>query len=442
MIAGTGTASTRPTRPEAGWADRWDLALLAALPALAVLLVCATTPSDVLPHTNPDMLLYYRVAGQVTSGQAPYLDFPFEYPPLAIVPMVVPYIAWPGGHPAMLDYEWFWAFQNAALASVVALSVAWLAIRGSTGSVAARALATWALVAMLQAPLLAWRFDITAVALAVGAVVLVVAGRSGPAGALLALGTLVKIFPVALLPVLLAWLLARDDRAGALRLVAGFAAAGVIVAIAVVAIVGPEPALSFVSYQDERLVQIESMASSVALGLHVLAGLPVTIGYGFQSLQVSAPGLDVVLALESLLLVAGIAVVSVLAALRFRSERQMLGSPSLATLYAYLMAVIIALLAANKVFSAQYLLWMLPFGCLLPRRQTAVVVLAAALSILVFPLSYDDLIDLEPSAITMLAARNALLLGLLGWVLVRYRPVRERGPETYGAMAAVSERTS
>jgi len=444
VTAEAGTASPRPTRPQSGtgWADRWDLAVLVALPALAVMLVCAVTPPDVLPNTNPDMHLYFRVAGQVAAGQVPYVDFPFEYPPLALVPMIVPYLAWPAGAPTVLEYQWFWAIQNAALAGIVAALVGWLAARSAAGLVPARALATWALVAMLEAPLVAWRFDITAVAVAVGAVALVVAGRPSPAGVLLALGAFVKIFPVALLPVLLFWLLARGDRPAALRLTVAFAITALAVGGVVVAAVGLHPALSFVDYQDDRLVQVESVAASLALGLHVLAGLPVTMSYGFQSIQIAAPGLDIVLQLETVLLVAGLAVVSGLAALRFRSERRSSGAPELRTLFAYLAAVVIAVIVANKVFSAQYLLWMLPFGCLLPRRQAAVVVAIAALSILVFPLSYNDLVDLRPSAIVLLVARNTLLVGLLGWVLVRYRPRSEGRSETCGSALAVSERTS
>ena len=178
------------------------------------------------------------------------------------------------------------------------------------------------------------------------------------------------------------------------------------------------------------------------LGLHLLMGWPVTVGYGFQSLQVSAPGLDLVLQLESALLVAGVAIVTTLGAVRLWSERRALGAPTLPTLYAYLAAVMIALLVANKVFSAQYLLWMVPFGCLLPRRAAAVVVATAVLSILVFPLSYGDLVELEPVAIGMLVARNALLLGLLGWVLLRYRPLGERAMVASREMVPVTERTS
>ena len=175
-------ARRTPPPVSGGWADRWDLALLVALPALAVLLVCAATPPEVLPQTNPDVLLYFRVAGQVAAGQLPYVDFAFEYPPLAIVPMAIPYLAWPSGTPALLDYEWFWAIQNAVLAAVVAGIVGWLAARRGADLVPARVLATWALVALIQAPLVAWRFDIAPIALAVGAVALVIAGRPGPAG--------------------------------------------------------------------------------------------------------------------------------------------------------------------------------------------------------------------------------------------------------------------
>ncbi len=403
--------------------DRRDLLLLAALPFAAVMLVCVATPVDALPRANPDVLLYFRDAGNLAAGQLPYRDFPFEYPPLAILPMALPYLVRPFEPPTLLEYQWLWAFQNAILASSVGVMVGWIAARRGLGLSPARALLTWAAVALIEAPLIAWRFDISAVALSMLAIVLLLARRPGPAGLVLALGALVKIFPAVLLPVIVAWHLASGERAGAARLVAAFAATAVGIMALVVGAVGPEAAWSFVTYQADRLVQLESVASSVLLLAHVVIGAPVSLVYGFQSLQVSGPGTDAFLAFEWPTIGAGVALVSLLACVGLHSEARRLGRPGLPALVGYLFAVTAVLLATNKVFSAQYLLWLLPLGCLLPRRQATLMIVLALLSIAIFPLGYAELARFEPQAVLVLVARSGLLIGLFAWTLARYRPL-------------------
>ncbi len=432
--------SLQTTRPSP---DRWDRFVLLLVPFGAVMLACVSTSVHALEDAQSDVILYFQDAALFAARQLPYAGFHFEYPPLALVPMALPYLAWLPGSPTILDYEWLFAFQNALLASLVAWLVAWLAMRPGSGAWSWRALALWALLAVVEAPVLAWRFDIAAVALALGGVVLVLAGRPTLGGVALALGSLVKIFPGALLPVLLAWLLVQGERSRAVRLLAGFAVAAAAVMAAVVLAVGIDPVRQFLSYQADRLVQIESVMSSALLLLHVLTGESVSVDYGYQSVQIVGSGTAQFLSIENLLLVVGIGGVAVLAWLRFRSERRATGQVEVATLIAYLSAAILAVLVTNKVFSAQYLLWLLPLGCLLPRRQAAVLVAISILSIVVFPLSYAQLYRLEVPAILTLVVRNALLLGLLGWALVRFRPLREpaRRPavETGAGVLAMAE---
>ncbi len=409
--------------PPARWLpDRWDRLALAGVPFGAVMLACVSTSLRALTEGQPDVLLYFRDAGQLVAGSLPYAGFRFEYPPLALLPMTLPYLAWPIGPPSLLDYQWLFAFQNALLATLVGGLVAWIARRPGSAIDSFRALLFWALLAVIEAPVLAWRFDIAAVALALGGVALALAGRPGLGGSCLALGALVKVYPVAIVPILLAWTLGRGDRAGAIRLLAGFAATGGAIMGLVVVAVGAEPVRQFLVYQQDRLVQIESVMSSAVLLLHAIGGAAVSVGYGYQSVQIAGSGTDQFLLIQNGLMVVAVAAVATLAYLRFRAERRVLGSVSLATLAAYLAAGVLAVLVTNKVFSAQYLLWLLPLGCLLPRRQAAVLLAIAILSIVVFPLSYKQLMDLETPAVLTLATRNALLLALLAWALVRYRP--------------------
>lgn len=442
-----GVTESLRVRSRAGWQrwhgfDRWDLLLLVALPFATVMLVCTATPAEVLARNQPDVMGYFRDARNFLAGHAPYRDFVFEYPPLALLPISLPYALWPAGKPTFLDYEWLWALQAGLIASAAGALLAWIASRAGDRVSPVRALLAWAVLVLIEAPVVAWRFDIAAVATALGAVALLIAGRSGSGGFLLALGTLLKIFPAALAPVMLAWVLWRSGGRAALRFAATFAATAGLAVAGLVALVGVGPALGFLTYQQERMLQIESIASSVLLLGHLLLALPVSIYYGFESLQIAAPGADLFVAVQTPLLVGAVLLAGVAAFLRFRSERLAGVGPGVSSLIAYLMAATILVIATNKVFSAQYALWALPFGCLLPRRQVTVVLGVALLSVFIFPLGYTQLTNLEPQAILTLAVRNGLLLLLLAWALVRYRPL-SAGPqpdEPVGPGAPVADR--
>jgi hypothetical protein len=87
-------------------------------------------------------------------------------------------------------------------------------------------------------------------------------------------------------------------------------------------------------------------------------------------------------------------------------------------------ATVTLLLLADKVFSPQYLVWLLPVGALLPRRATVPLAVTSFLTLLVYPIGYPDLILLRPPLIALLLLRNLLLVALLLWSFVALRPRR------------------
>ncbi|MDQ3849541.1 MAG: hypothetical protein M3296_02855, partial [Actinomycetota bacterium] len=92
-------------------------------------------------------------------------------------------------------------------------------------------------------------------------------------------------------------------------------------------------------------------------------------------------------------------------------------------------AALLAFAALGKVLSPQYVIWLAPFAALAwVWGERAVAVLTAAAIVLThveFPSRYFDLINEDRTAIVIVAARNALLLGaltLLAAALARSRP--------------------
>jgi hypothetical protein len=80
----------------------------------------------------------------------------------------------------------------------------------------------------------------------------------------------------------------------------------------------------------------------------------------------------------------------------------------------------------NKVGSPQYVLWIAPVvavGLALRPEQFRVpsmlVAWTAGLTTLVFPILYLALLDLNPFAVVVLTVRNALLVVLFGWCVLR-----------------------
>ena len=79
-------------------------------------------------------------------------------------------------------------------------------------------------------------------------------------------------------------------------------------------------------------------------------------------------------------------------------------------------AVLVAFMGLGKVFSPQYLVWLLPLGlvaALFRSRRAAFALLALfALTQILYPYSYGALRRLETWAYLLLLGRNALLIGL------------------------------
>ena len=123
---------------------------------------------------DPDV--FYRYAQLVGRGQLPFLDFPFEYPPLAVIPMALPYCYRAARRRSRL-YRPLLFFQNVALIVAIAIAVVWLARRGATGETPLRSLVLYGLLALALEPVITWRVDTAVTTLTV--VALIAVGRAG-----------------------------------------------------------------------------------------------------------------------------------------------------------------------------------------------------------------------------------------------------------------------
>lgn len=369
------------------------------------------------PAGSPDVFL--TIADQLVSGLAPYRDFPLEYPPLALLPLALPRFLAIGSTGA---YQAVFIAVSVAQTVAMGAALCWLANRGwSATSRAATLIAFFSLV-LAAAPQVLWRFDIFPALLSILAVVAVASRRPAWAGALLGLGTMAKLYPAFLLPVLLAYYVVGRRWREASMVLVGFAIV-VIALVAQVVLVAGVDAFSFLAYQGERGVEIESVIGGLVMLAHNLLGTDAVVSFGFGSYQVESsfihatavPGFIAQVAL-GLALAVGLIV-------SFMGDQRTSGQVQPRTLITYLLATLLLVMLANKVLSPQYICWLLPFGALLPWRQSLLLVVICALTTFVYPLSFDGLLAADPLAVAALNLRNLLLLVLLGWLIL---PARDR----------------
>jgi hypothetical protein len=400
---------------------------IAAGAAPAVSLVAAwivTTTVGPTSEVGPDVALYHAYAQDIGRGLVPYRDFLFEYPPLALAPIVV------ADAFGSSDRAFQTAFETFMLGSL--LVIQWQA-RGLAGD-RGRAVA-WSLVLLPPAAggIVAQRLDVFATAFVVAGLAVLAVRHEEPsprraafALALFALGTATKLFPALAAAVALAWLWGQGRRRAAGAGAATFAAVALVVCAPFV-LAAPDGFLDQFAFHSQRPVQVESTPAAV---LRLVADPLVTGGEerpnefrsdGLEGGPTAAVGgVFAALQLAAILL----AILSASAAGRASARSAGLLLPAAAALLAFV--------ALGKVFSPQFMLWLAPLAPLLwlERARTAAVLILVALVLtqFEFPHHYSSVVAGDPFGVALLVARNGALLLALALLLAqaaRMAPDRE-----------------
>lgn len=326
-----------------------------AVPRIA--LASGILPSVLRPFVWSDVAFIWERGAR--SGQLPYRDVPFEYPPL------VGY-AW-GAIETVAASEAVHVLAWAGVQAVAAAVVAYVLAREAGSS---RALLFWSLSPQL---LLYGSLNFETIAVAPLVVAIGLARRGRPIGSAVALavGTAVKLFPAAALPVVLARpFLARDRRA-----VVAVAAFAVVLAAAFVP--GATAPFSTLTSLRQYSVGIEPNFDSF-WGL--VRSIVLTTGWDPRDAIVMAS-------------LAGTAVtylLLVVPAMRRSADPAVTAGLAVA-----------AVLIWARLYSPQYALWILPFFALagLSARTFALLTFAdVAVFLTVYPLTLVDRPPGDPAA--------------------------------------------
>ena len=411
-MASPGLISDEPGR---GVSPVWLIA-----PALIVLAIGLVTPTNALFPDQGDVSLYLEKAHAIASGGVPYRDFPFEYPPLAILPMVVPYLlAAPFGQVTLDVYKVLFAGSEAILLGLLGLVLGRIVRRGGSaipGSSERELAGRLLLLTMGAALALTWRYDLFPALLLTTGLAAALDGPPVATGLAIAVGTLAKLFPVAALPALASRWMAPIDPRQVARLLVTFALVTALVMGPLLLFAGGD-ALAFVGYQAARGLEIESIGGGLAVLAGLVSGQPPSLSFGFSAVDVEGSLAAAMLRVLPLVTVAAFGLLAAVGWRRIRVDVAAVGRVRRVTVSTLTAASVLVLLVTSKVYSIQYVVWLVPLVTLLPRPQFWLAALAVALTMPIHPILFAALVRQEALPILVLVARNALVVVLTAWVV-------------------------
>ena len=400
-------------------AARWP-SVLAEFVALSVVLYATRLVSlNIWLVPQGDVREYYQYAQAFWLQRPLFHTLPVEYPPLSILPFSLTLL------PPAPDTS-----------LVFALWMLVVVLAGYTGfllfSTRRRAVIYIVYLVLGAAATILARYDIVPALITLAALWAAERRRFTLSYALLAAGILLKLYPAFVVPVVALehWRALRLDtpdriapspsqplrtrwreylRLDASRWVArglAFCAGLVVAGFVGAAILDSTGAFSLFGYAGERPIQIESLPATI-LWLGTIIGIPARVNYSFTSLNYVGT-LDPLLRPLSALALAG--------GCLWVYWRQARGRLDVARAFLAAMAVV---LVTNKIFSPQYVIWILPVVAYVEGFDLLWLAIAV-LTTYDFPIIYQSQHPIEHVPFSwqfmpVVALRNGLLL----WVTVR-----------------------
>jgi hypothetical protein len=256
-----------------------------------------------------------------------------------------------------------------------------------------------ALSPLLLGPVVCQRFDALPALLTLAALLLALRGRYSWSAATLGIGTAVKLYPLLLMPLVVA---AAGRRGGAKVLAAfGFAVTCLLAPFLAIA---PHGVAAAIHDQLGRHLQMETPLASAALLAQSLVGVNFGLVSQAHSFALGGTRGFVLAVLTTAAFLAS------LASVWRRMPRLVASREGMIVGWAATLCTAVAL---GRVLSPQYLIWLLPVVPLVGRGPTLLLVAALVLTNIWYPTQYSAAVHGHGDAIPLLVGRNIVLIALL-----------------------------
>jgi uncharacterized membrane protein len=390
----------------------WQLALF----ILVHILIFALLFQDFYKIQYSATGLYFDFASSVLEGNVPYRDFDLEYPPLSLLFFVLPGLIASN----YTDFAILYQIEVLVFSLIGAYLIYDIARR--IGEAPWKLLAIYTLSILAVGPIIGQQYDIFPAVMVLAALYFFWLGKHKVSWALLALGTLTKVYPVVIAPIFLIYYLRnrqyREIRNGVLV----FAVISLVVALPFL-ILGSDSILSMVSYHSERGIQIESTYASLLLVADKLGLMTVELVFDFGSWNLDSFAANVLAGLSTWILL-----IFLLLSYWFIYKQVRLGEDPHTRSGLFSLLVIGVTLITSKVFSPQYLIWLVPLIPLVFNRWRYPVLITfvaiGLLTYIIFPHNYAALLELDTGVIGVLVLRNVLIVFLMALTVISIKEAK------------------
>ena len=295
--------------------------------------------------------LYYGYADAMLDGRMPYSGFPAEYPPFAMLLILIP------GLFSFSSFSYQIAFGVMVYLFLLAGLVCVHRIAETYSERPSVYTDVYIVLCVCILELILDRYDIFPVIMCLAALYFIRMDRMNLAWVMIALGTITKLYPALMAPVLLMYLCRRRRYRGALK---GIGICLVIGCSSMLPflIADPGTMFMFLTYHMDRGMQVESLVSSamMLLGDLNIIDIGYVFDHGSDNIYGAVP--DAVAGCMLYLMAATLLITYVA---YWHISEKISEEYSYQVLTAVCLAAVMIFMLVNKVLSSQYIIWMIPF---------------------------------------------------------------------------------
>ena len=362
--------------------------------------------------------LYFRYAESMVSGNMPYSGFDAEYPPFAMVFILLPRLI------SFSSFTYQIAFGLEAYAFLMAGLYWTYRIAERYTDRPGRIADLYIVFTIVLLDFVLDRYDVFPMVLLIGAIYLFTREKYCAAWFVMALGIVTKLYPAVAAPIFLIFLILRKRYDAVWKGIAICAAVAALCMLPFV-IADPDTAFMFLTYHMDRGLQTESPVASVIMLLGNLGLTDISYVFNFGSDNITGNLPDTVA--KFMVPLFFVCILALYAYYLIRAKRDN-GKAMPAIVLASFAAVMVFMLT-NKVLSSQYLVWMIPFMALMimfenaDRGQRTLWLFAVCVALtqvnLVVNYAFRDAgEEFSLLGIIVLVVRNALLIAIT-YLLIR-----------------------
>ncbi|MFC2027849.1 glycosyltransferase 87 family protein, partial [Chloroflexota bacterium] len=367
-------------------------------------------------------------------GESAYEDFDIEYAPLSLPLFLLPRVF------AQSDIDYHIAFAvEMLLFNLIGMWTLWALLKRLKYS-AMIVLSIYTIGLLSLGPTVIDHFDLAAAVLVLLAIWAFISGKNVLSWVFLALGAMVKIFPIVIVPILALYLLRRNDFASIYKGTLAFAATLVVICLPCM-LIGFDGFVDSFTYHSERGLQAESTYASVLLLGHTwdITSIETALVTESGSWEIISSTANTLAQVSPVVMIYLLGILYLFYTLREWHFVPINQNVSHIRIITFAILAITVFMLANKVFSPQYIIWLYPLVPLISSRWRifawAIYATIALMTVYIFSYHYDyifsdhylDLVyDLDAVPIYILALRN-LLLFFMVFTLLDFRwPVFRR----------------